>query len=260
VFILPILDTRYKNEAVFERKQTGWIVNSDATIRLGDKINFNGLGLQGQLSGAVATRLRSGDVATGTGELSTNGGSYEIYGQKLDIKRGRLIYDSSALGNPGLNIQAERKIETTTVGVNVRGVLNSPRLQFYSSEALSQTQIVSYLLIGKPLEELQSGEATTVRSASNTLALEGGGYLASQLGRRIGLDQVGVETNTSSDTTQQELVLGKFLSPRLFVSYGISLTEAINTVKLRYTLSDRWTIKTEAGAAKSADIEFKIER
>jgi translocation and assembly module TamB len=55
-------------------------------------------------------------------------------------------------------------------------------------------------------------------------------------------------------------VLGKFLSPRLFVSYGISLTEAINTVKLRYTLSDHWTVKTEAGEAKSADVEFKIER
>jgi translocation and assembly module TamB len=254
-------DARYKNEIVSERSQSAWTVNSETTIRLGDKINFNGLGLQGQLSGIVATRSRNGNATTGTGELNINGGSYEIYGQKLDITRGRLIYDSTALGNPGLNIQAERKIDATTVGVNVRGVLNAPRLQFYSNDPdASQTQIVSYLLIGKPLEDLQSGEATTVRSASNTLALEGGGYLASQLGRRIGLDQVGVETDTSNDITQQQLVLGKFLSPRLFVSYGISLTEAINTVKLRYTLSDRWTVKTEAGAAKSADIEFKIER
>ena len=250
-------DAHFKDETLLERKQSGWNINSDASIRLGDKISFDGLGLQGRLSGEVMTRLHTGDIAAGSGELSVNDGSYEIYGQKLDIKRGRLIYDNTPLGDPGLDIQAERKIDTTTVGVNVRGLLRAPRLQFYSSPAMSQTQIVSYLLIGKPLDELQTGEATTVRSASSTLAIQGGGYLASQIGRRIGLEQVGVETDSRN---QSSLVLGKFLSPRLFVSYGISLTQAINTVKLRYTLSDHWSVKTEIGEARSADIEFKIER
>jgi len=250
-------DARFKSDEVFDRKTDGWTIASDVSIRLGDNVNFDGLGLQGSLGGAVSTRLRTGDTAVGSGELSVNGGSYEIYGQKLDIKRGRLLYDNTPLGDPGLDIQAERKINATTVGVNVRGILRAPRLQFYSDPSMSQTQIVSYLLIGKPLDELQSGEASTVRSASNTLAVQGGGFLAAQLGRRIGLEQVGVETDAKN---QGALVLGKFLSPRLFISYGISLTEAINTVKLRYTLSDHWTLKTEAGEAKSADVEYKIER
>jgi translocation and assembly module TamB len=55
-------------------------------------------------------------------------------------------------------------------------------------------------------------------------------------------------------------VLGKFLSPRLFISYGISLTESINTLKLRYTISDRWVFRTESGEAQSADLEYTIER
>ena len=48
-----------------------------------------------------------------------------------------------------------------------------------------------------------------------------------------------------ADDTQ--VVLGKFLSPKLFVSYGISIVEAINTIKLRYTLNERWSLKAEAG-------------
>jgi translocation and assembly module TamB len=250
-------DAHFKSDEVIARQNNNWTISSDVSIRLGDEVSFDGLGLQGKLAGAVATRLRTGDVAVGSGEFSVNDGSYEIYGQKLDIKRGRLLYDNTPLGDPGLDIQAERKINDTTVGVNVRGILRAPRLQFYSDPTMSQTQIVSYLLIGKPLDELQSGEATTVRSASNALAIQGGGFLAAQLGRRIGIEQVGVETDTKN---QSALVLGKFLSPRLFISYGISLTEAINTVKLRYTLSDHWTIKTEAGEAKGADVEYKIER
>ena len=53
-------------------------------------------------------------------------------------------------------------------------------------------------------------------------------------------------------------MLGRYLSPRIYISYGISLAEAINTLKLRYTIGDRWTIKTEAGKARSADIVYTV--
>lgn len=250
-------DAHFKNETMIESKQPGWIINSETRVRLGENIKFDALGLHGRLSGEVMTRLRNSDKAEGSGELNVNDGSYEIYGQKLTIKRGQLIYDNTPLSDPGLNIQAERSIGSTTVGVNVRGLLRAPRFQFYSSPAMSQTQAMSYLLVGKPIDELQTGEAKRVGSASSALALQGGGYLASQIGRRIGLEQVDVETDSKN---QSSVVLGKFLSPRLFVSYGISLTQAINTLKMRYTLSDRWAVKSELGAAKSADVEFKIER
>jgi len=55
-------------------------------------------------------------------------------------------------------------------------------------------------------------------------------------------------------------VLGKYLSPRLYVSYGVSLTESINTFKMRYTISDRWTIKTESGKEIGADLVYTIEK
>jgi translocation and assembly module TamB len=91
--------------------------------------------------------------------------------------------------------------------------------------------------------------------------MEGGGLLASQLGRRVGLDAVGVENSVNSaGEANSALVLGKFLSPRLFISYGISLTESINTLKLRYTLSDRWLLRSESGEHQSADVEYTIER
>lgn len=234
-----------------------WTISSEVRVSMGDDVRVDALGLQGRLTGSVGTTFQPGNPAIGRGELSIQNGLYEAYGRKLDLTRGRLLFEASPLDDPGLDAQAERKIEDTTVGVNVRGTLRAPRLQFYSDPSMSQTEIVSYLLIGKPLDELQGSETTTVKSASNTLAVQGGGYVAAQLGRRIGLEQVGVETD---DDNQSALVLGKFLSPRLFVSYGISLTQAINTLKLRYTINDHWLLKTESGNAQSADIEFKIER
>ena len=54
-------------------------------------------------------------------------------------------------------------------------------------------------------------------------------------------------------------MLGKYLSPRLYVSYGISLVDEINTLKLRYTIGDRWVISAESGQESAADIEYRIE-
>ena len=71
------------------------------------------------------------------------------------------------------------------------------------------------------------------------------------------IDEVTVEQTGDDDTS---VVLGKYLSPKLFVSYGISIAEAINTIKLRYTLNERWALKAEAGLNQSADVEYRIER
>lgn len=253
-------DARYVGEHSAEIDGR-FVVRSEIRIVMGDDVRIDSFGLQGRILGAVTTTLRTHETTTGRGELSVDQGRYEAYGQKLEIARGKLLFEGSPLSDPGLDIEARRKIETVTVGLNVRGTLQQPRLSFFSEPSMSQTQIVSYLLTGKSLESMGSSDAAAVSSATDALAVQGGGLLASQIGRRIGLEEVGVESKVNSaGETNQQLVLGKFLSPRLFVSYGISLTESINTLKLRYTISDRWVLKTEAGEHQSADIEFTVER
>lgn len=236
-------------------------IHSEVRVIIGDDVRVDAFGLQGRLAGNVATTVHTGDIASGRGELNVLDGRYEAYGQKLEINRGQLLFEASPLDDPGLDIEARRKVETVTVGLNVRGTLQEPRLSFFSDPTLPQTQIVTYLLTGKPLDSVGGSDTATVSSAREALALQGGGLLASQLGRRLGLEEVGVESSMGSDGgANTALVLGKFLSPRLFISYGISLTESINTLKLRYTISDKWIFKTEAGENQSADLEYTIER
>jgi translocation and assembly module TamB len=86
---------------------------------------------------------------------------------------------------------------------------------------------------------------------------EGGALLAGQLGRFVGVDEISVESEAEYESS---LVIGKYLSPRLYVSYGVSLTDAINTFKLRYTIGDRWVITGESGQESSADVEYTIDR
>ena len=55
-------------------------------------------------------------------------------------------------------------------------------------------------------------------------------------------------------------MVGRYLSPKIYVSYGIGLIEAFNTFIVRYQLSKRWQLKAESGEAHGADLLYTIER
>ncbi len=234
-------------------------VFSDLTLVLGERVTIDTLGLAGRLSGSLRAVTDDSGFNRGTGELQVEEGKYTAYGRKLDIERGRLQFKNGPLNNPVIDLRAIKKFPDITAGVNVRGTLREPRMTFFSDPAVSQSQIVSLLLAGGSLESVQNNTDPGQRSnaARNNMLLQGSALLFQQFGGKVGLDDVSVESGLNNDTS---LVLGRYLSPRIYISYGISLAEAINTVKMRYTIGDHWTIKTEAGTSRSADLVYTIER
>ena len=234
-------------------------LRSRIRVVLGDNVRVNSFGLNASLAGEVTVITRPGDVVRGNGAIRVVEGEYKAFGQFVRITRGVLSFDMAPLNDPTLDLVAEREIrrEDIVVSINVRGTLESPFITLSSDPPMSQNEALSYLLTGRSINTLQSGEAATIDSAAQSLALSGGGLLLGGIGSRVGLDEVTVEQTGEDDAA---VVLGKYLSPNLFVSYGISIAEAINTIKLRYTINKSWSLKAEAGLEQSADIEYRIER
>jgi translocation and assembly module TamB len=234
-------------------------VYSRVTLKLGERVTVNTLGLSGRLGGSITATTDESGISRGTGELAIEEGKYLALGRKLDVVRGRLLFSNGLLSDPGIDLRATKRFPDITAGVNVRGTLRNPRMTFFSEPTVAQSQIVSLLLAGGSLESVQNTSDPAARSsgARSGLLLQGGAIVAQQFGSKVGIEDVSVESDLTNTTS---LVLGRYLSPRLYVSYGISLAEAINTIKMRYTIGDRWTIKTEAGKERSADLVFTIEK
>src|SRR6185503_8756360 len=150
-----------------------------------------------------------------------------------------------------VDIRAVKEFPDIKAGVNVRGTLREPRLTFFSEPSVPQSQIVSLLLAGGSFESAQSTDRAGTPVARQEVAGQAAALIASQLGTKLGIPDISVESTLNNETS---LVLGKYLSPRLYVSWGVSLSEAINTFKMRYTIDDRWTVRTEAGKDRSADL------
>ena len=183
-------------------------------------------------------------------------GKYTAYARKLDIDRGRLIFTGGPIDDPGIDVRAVKEFPDVKAGINVRGTLLQPRITFFSDPPLPQSQIASLILAGGSFESAQNqGRAGGAGSAALG---QGAALLAAQLGSRVGLPDVSLETDPIANETS--LVLGHYLSPRLYVSYGVSLTEQLNTFKARYTLGDHWTMRIELGTARGADFVYSIEK
>lgn len=231
-------------------------VSSRVRMVLGERVTLDSFGLSGRLTGSLTADTGVDGISRGTGELAVADGKYAALGRRLDIQRGRLIFGGGLLADPGIDLRAQKQFPDVIAGVNVRGTLRAPRMTFFSEPSLPQSQIVSLILAGGTFESAQSTDRDASSRRSEVLA-QGGAIIAQQLGQKVGIEDVSIEQDLSNETS---LVLGKYLSPRLYVSYGISLAESINTIKLRYTLGDRWTLRTEAGNERSAEIVYTIEK
>ena len=243
--------------------QPGYDIYSRVRFIMGKDVRFDGLGLSGRLQGNLLTSGKPGRPASATGEFGIEDGRYRAYGQDLDIRTGRLLFAGGPLVEPGLDVEAVRRpARDVLVGVRVRGTLPAPRLSVFSEPGMPQSRQLSWLILGRDLEQNTSDEEkSAMNEAALMLGLTGGEVLGKQLGEKVGVDEVSIESDPDAATTQASLLVGKYLSPDLFVSYGLGIFEPVSTLRMLYMLSSHWRIVGEASALRSAaDIFYVIER
>ena len=232
-------------------------LDMDLTIALGDDVKLAGFGLDGSLGGRLRVRARPGREMTASGRLDVDG-RYTAYGQKLQITRGELVWSNSPVADPILNIRAEREVGAVTAGIDVTGRAASPEAEVWSNPASSQSEALSYLALGRPLSSASGDESKQLNAASAALSA-GGSLLASQLGAKIGLDDAGVMESRALGGSV--FGVGKYLSPRLYVGYGVSLLGTGQVLTLKYLLRKGFDIEIESSTIENrASVNWRKEK
>ena len=230
-------------------------------LELGDNVTFDGLGINGRLEGALQIVETPTDPPSGSGELRIVNGTYEAYQQQLEIRTGRLLFAGGALSRPGLDIEAVRRpAEDILVGARIRGTLDRPELVVFSEPAMPRQEQLSYLLLGRPLERTSTEETSALSQAALLLGLSGSDLLSEKINRSLGFQEFGIQTQ-SGEKESASFVIGRYLAPSLYVSYGIGLFQQVNTLRLRYRISNRWRLETESSSESAGgDVIYHIER
>ena len=226
-------------------------------VELGDDVHFRGFGLNSQLSGALDITQRATGAPLTYGELTVVEGSYETYGRTLTIEHGKLLFFGS-YDNPALDIRAVRRTENVTVGVQMNGTLRNIRSQLFSTPTLPDGDIIAVLLTDRPFAEIGTQDSNALIGAITNLGINQGQSLTNQIRNQLGLDTLAI--TSTGDTTNSSLTLGKYLTPRLFIRYGVGLFDTESTLSIDYTLSERVKLEAKSGTTQSVDIKYTVDR
>jgi translocation and assembly module TamB len=226
-------------------------------VTLGDEVRLNGFGFDGRLAGSLDVRQRQGARATATGQLDVFG-TYRAYGQRLTIREGHLRYAASPLDEPTIDLRAERTVRGETVALAVTGNALAPTARVIAAPGMSEEDALAMLVTGRPLRATGSGDRDALSGAASALGLVGGDLLASRLRGSLGLDEFGISNDTALDG--EAFTIGKYLSPRLYVGYGIGLLTRGEVFTARFLLTDRLDLEASSGQTQRAAINYRIER
>lgn len=241
-------------------------ISARVKVDLGRRAHLAGKGLDGRLTGTLTVIEQPGHATLGQGQIGV-AGTYQAYGQDLHIEEGKLLFAGTPIDNPGLDIRAVRKLnpnatidEGQEVGLLVSGTAQRPVLTVFSNPPMEQSDALSYLITGKPLSQVSGGEGNMVGAAAQALGSAAGDLLAKRIGSRLGIDEIGVSSNEALGG-ESAFTVGKYLSPRLYLSYGVGLFEPGQVITLRYRLSQRWNLEMQNATEFSrASLNYRLER
>jgi translocation and assembly module TamB len=242
-------------------------VNLDVLLDLGSKLRLRGYGLDTRLAGQL--KLSSGPPAykpTLRGTIKTQDGTFAAYGQKLVIDRGAINFNG-ALDNPGLDIEATRPqtrmaasaslTATTTdsdvrVGVTISGTAQNPRIRLFSDPEMSDTDKLSWLILGHASTGLGGADLALLQGAASALIGGDAGSVSDGLIKSIGLDEMSVR-QSDSGSRETVLTVGKQISRRWYLGYERGLNTTAGTWQLIYRLAQRFTVRAQTGLDNSLD-------
>ena len=228
-------------------------------VSLGDEVLVSAYGLDAALSGDMDLVIRDNRPMQLGGEITISDGIFKKYGQDLEAN-GTVLF-VGPVDSARLSIDAVREIDSEaddrTAGLRIQGTVASPELTLFTEPAdKTQDAILSYVVLGRDINEASDQEADLLATAALALAVKGGSGVGTNIAQALGVQEFGLETRGKGDDT--ELVVSGRLNDRLLLRYGRGVFDAESTLYLRYDLTQKLYLEAAQGAQDAVDLFYSF--
>jgi translocation and assembly module TamB len=231
---------------------------TEVNVIAGDDVQIDAYGLRGAVTGNLQVIGQPGRPQVGNGTLNVRNGSFTVYGRRLKIDLGRLLFSGGPLTNPGIELRSENKKDKVTTGVIVDGFLQHPNISFYSTPAMEQSAIVSNLLESTAIGGETRQDVGFIGKAADKAGLGGLVPYLQSIKTLSMIDEI--KLKTGDDYNDLSLVFGSWITPDFYVGYGKDLVKESGSFNTRYTLGAGFSFLTETGASQSGgDLLYEFE-
>ncbi|WOE32562.1 MULTISPECIES: translocation/assembly module TamB domain-containing protein [unclassified Acinetobacter] len=241
-----------------------WSIETKIDLKLGNQVIFQGLDSRFPLVGRLyLTQVGTEAAMRANGAIGVSQRvKFEAYGQSLELTRAIARFNGP-LTNPTLDMDANKMIQGNIVGVRVSGTASSPNIQIYNNAGLSEQEALNALLTGRinngssslsTTAGFKSDVSNTIAAAGLSMGLGGTRALTNQIGRTFGLSGLSLDAQGQGDDTQVSLT--GYITPDLFVRYGVGVFSSVNTLTMRYQLNQRFYLEASQSLEKAIDFFY----
>ena len=230
-------------------------------VKMGDKVLVRAYGIDTRLTGSVNIAMTDPDDIRARGTINTEEGKFDAYGVRLNVRRGTVSFGGGPVNEANLNILAVRRIQDPDKGIVLAGVLvtgtpDKPSINLYSRPSMPDMDILTYMVLGRPGGP--GGQADNALLAKAATGLLTGGK-ASAIQKTLGFDVDVASKQGSSEASESIVKIGRRLSPKLYVSFGRSMSGSDNIFTLRYRLTRQIDIESTVGNQTGGAIYYRVE-
>jgi translocation and assembly module TamB len=193
-----------------------WVL--DVTTDARNQLFVRGLGLDSEWRAKLAIK-GSVDNPAITGRADLIRGNYEFAGRRFDIDRGIIRFGGGTPVDPALDLVAKANIQGVSASIQISGTGLKPEVNFTSTPALPEDELLSRLLFGTSIANLSAPEALQLAAAVNGLRTGGRGSLdpINAVRKVAGLDRLRIEPADITTGQKTSIAAGKYIGKRTYV-------------------------------------------
>lgn len=228
----------------------------DVRVEIPGGFRIIGSRMNVELSGDLRL-VQQGERPVLTGQLTPLGGQLLFMGRTFEFRRGNVNFYGGDEMNPSFNLTLETELSGYRIEIKLTGTAKDPEIELTSDPTLSESDIMSLLVFGKPMSELNTSQSGLVQQrTAEILMVYGAVKLQEQMSQQMGVDIITIGQSTRKPD-ESALVVGKYLNNRTLLKYEQNLENTgAYLINLEYYLTKRIKFETFIDQASETGIEI----
>jgi translocation and assembly module TamB len=190
------------------------VATLDVAVDLPGQVFVRGQGLDSEWRGRLTVTGTSAAPQL-TGRLEVVRGTYDFLGKSATLTRGTITFVGGQQIDPVIDIEARITANDVVGIVQLSGTARQPKIALSSQPDLPQDEILSRVLFGTSISQVNAAQGIEIAAAAASLATGGGPGVLDRIRQGLGLDRLSLGSAPSTSP------LSNFAVPSLAATPGV---------------------------------------
>jgi translocation and assembly module TamB len=234
-------------------------IRLDLELSAPERLYVSGMGLESEwradfrMTGMSAHPVISGEVELIRGTLSFASRRFELSAGRVTLTGGQTI-------DPIIEVTATDDIDDVTVNVNVSGRAYNPQVSFSSTPGLPQDEILSRILFGSSVTNIDAIQAVQLAASLNTLRGTGGGLNPmGKLRSATGISRLRILSPDEAAGRGTALAAGQYITKDIYIEL-VTDARGFTATELEISLNKWLSLLTQAGGSGTSSVNLRVRK